>query len=65
MKPMEHSTAERSPAGDSLHTQADSDTDEREIPQIRSLSMPGLAKGPILPAWLRRLLGRADPPAAR
>jgi hypothetical protein len=68
MRPMEHPTASQSSTPDRSaigrhRTQADADTHERD-PQIRSLTMPGLAKGPILPEWLRKLFRRTDTPAA-
>jgi len=46
-------------------TQADTGNDESYVPHFRSLTMPGLAKGPILPAWLSKLFRRKDAPASR
>jgi hypothetical protein len=62
---MEHSTASQPPAADPRGTQADADTNERDLPHFRSLTMPGLAKGPIIPAWLHKFFRRTDTPAAR
>ena len=63
MTAMERPTAGRPAVADPRRPQADADTYERD-PQIRSLTMPGLAKGPILPEWLRRLFQRTDTPAS-
>jgi len=54
MRPMEHPTVSQ-PA-------AVADTDERDIPHFRSLITPGLMSVPPMPAWLRKLFGRADTP---
>jgi hypothetical protein len=59
MRPMEHATNTPSAAG-TRGPQAGTDTDEPYIPHFRSLTMPGLAKGPILPEWLRKLFRRTD-----
>jgi len=64
MRPMEHTTNTPSAAG-TPSPQTDTATDERYIPHFRSLTMPGLAKGPILPTWLRKLFRRTDTPASR
>jgi hypothetical protein len=64
MSYMEHSAANRPPAPDPRRAQiADADTDEqvRDLPHFRSLITPGLASGPILPEWLRRLFRRTTP----
>jgi len=61
MRPMEHSTASRPPAPDPRRPQiARNDTDERDLPQIRSLITPGLVSLPPLPEWLRKLFRRTD-----
>jgi hypothetical protein len=64
MSAMEHSTVSQPPAADPLRTQTDGDTDERDLPHFRSLTMPGLAKGPILPVWLTKRFRRKDTPAS-
>jgi hypothetical protein len=64
MRPMEHPANTPSAAG-AHGPQADAGIDEPYIPHFRSLTMPGLAKGPILPAWLSKLFRRTDTPAAR
>jgi len=67
MTPMGRSTTTPSVPG-SHGTQAGPATDDRYVPHFRSLTMPGLAKGPILPAilpeWLRKLFRRTETPAA-
>jgi hypothetical protein len=70
MRPMEHSTASRQPATDRSgvgqhRRQADADTDEPYIPHFRSLITPGVASGPILPEWLRKLFRRTDTHTSR
>ena len=65
---MEHSTTSQPPTANQSEiaqrrTQAAAATDERDRPHFRSLTMPGLAKGPIFPAWLHRLFRRKDTPA--
>ena len=60
MKGMEHSTIGTPSAPDARGPQTDAATDERYIPNFRSLTMPGLAKGPILPAWVHKLFRRKD-----
>ncbi len=55
MSAMEHSTISQPSAADPPRTEASAATNERELPHFRSLTMPGLAKGPILPAWLRKI----------
>jgi hypothetical protein len=66
MRPMEHTTTSQPPAADPrLPQAAGDDTNEQDRPQIRSLTMPGLAKGPLLPEWLRRPFRRTDTPASR
>jgi hypothetical protein len=65
MRPVEHSTISTPSATGASGPQADADTDEPYIPHFRSLTMPGLAKGPIVPAWLSKLFPRKDTPAAR
>jgi hypothetical protein len=62
MTGMEHSTVSTPFAADTRRPQIDAATYERYTPHFRSLSMPGLAKGPILPAWLRKRLRRKDTP---
>jgi hypothetical protein len=54
MRPMEHSSTSTLSAAGPHGPQTDAATDERYIPHFRSLTMPGLAKGPILPVWLRK-----------
>lgn len=68
MSAMEHSTTDRPPGttpGD--RSAAATDTAERTpgARHFQSLILPGLAKGPILPAWLRRPFRRTDTPASR
>ncbi len=58
MRRMENATTDQQVAGTT-------NTDEREPPQIRSLTVPGLLELPPMPAWLRRFLRRTDTPAAR
>ncbi len=54
MRSMEHdATIDRQVA-------SPTNTDEREPPQIRSLTVPGLVSVPPMPTWLRRLLRRTD-----
>jgi hypothetical protein len=53
MRRMEHATIDQQVAGTT-------NTDEREPPQIRSLTVPGLLELPPMPTWLRRLLRRTD-----
>jgi hypothetical protein len=62
---MEHSTISTPPATGARGPQADADTDEPYIPHFRSLTMPGLAKGPIIPEWLLKPFRRKDTPASR
>jgi hypothetical protein len=62
---MERSTITTSSVAGSRGLQTDAATDERYVPHFRSLTMPGLAKGPILPEWLRKLFRRTETPAAR
>ncbi len=69
MKLMEHSTTDRPPST----TPGDTNTGTTDrgpgtphyTRHFQSLILPGLAKGPILPEWLRRLFRRTDTPAAR
>ena len=68
MRPMVDTTSStRSPVA-VRRPQAGADTDEPYIPHFRSLTMPGLVKGPILPEsvskFFRKLLRRTDTPAA-
>jgi hypothetical protein len=67
MSAMEHSTTDRPPGttpGD--RSAAATDTAERTgARHFQSLILPGLAKGPILPAWLRRPFRRPDTHASR
>ncbi len=63
MRRMKHSTDTPSSVG-GHGPQVDPSTDEAYVPHFRSLTMPGLAKGPILPAWLSKLFRRKDAPAA-
>jgi hypothetical protein len=65
MRPMEHSTISTRSAAGARGPQTDAATDEQYIPHFRSLTMPGLAKGPILPEWVHRLFRRTDTPASR
>jgi hypothetical protein len=64
---MEHSTIGTPPATGvrGPHADADADTEEPYIPHFRSLTMPGLAKGPIIPEWLSKFFRRKDTPASR
>jgi hypothetical protein len=55
MSPMERSTISRTSSADSPHTETNATTSERELPHFRSLTMPGLMKGPLIPAWLRKI----------
>jgi hypothetical protein len=64
---MEH-TASRPSGTTPGHTSAAATDAAERTPGTRhfqSLILPGLAKGPILPAWLRRLFRRKDTPASR
>ncbi len=65
MRPMEHPTISTPSAPGARGPEADAGTDEPYIPHFRSLTMPGLGSGPILPAWLRKLFRRTDTPTAR
>jgi hypothetical protein len=65
MRGMEHSTVSTPSTASVRGPQTDAVTDERYIPHFRSLTMPGLVKGPILPAWLSKLFHRTDTPATR
>jgi hypothetical protein len=58
MSAMEHSTVDTPSAADTRRPQFDAATYEQYTPHFR----PGLAKGPILPAWLRKRLRREDTP---
>jgi hypothetical protein len=62
MSAMEHSTIGTPSAAGARRPRIDAATYERYTPHFRSLTMPGLAKGPILPAWLRKRLRRKDTP---
>jgi hypothetical protein len=64
---MEHHTTDRPPASDPRRTQAagdDIDEETRDLPHFRSLKVPGLMSGPILPK-LMQLFRRKDARAAR
>ena len=65
MNAMEHPALSAPPAAGARGTHTSATTDEQYIPHFRSLTMPGLAKGPIVPAWLRRRFRHKDTPAAR
>jgi hypothetical protein len=60
---MEHPTISPPPVPDPRDPQADAD--EQYIPHFRSLTMPGLVKGPIIPTWLSKRFRRKDAPAPR
>jgi hypothetical protein len=60
MRAMEHTTASQPPVA-----QAATDTGKQDRPQIRSLITPGLAKGPLVPEWLRKFFRRKDTPSSR
>jgi hypothetical protein len=66
---MEPSTTSQSPATDPPRTQTGADTDEPYVHRYKSVKMPGVAKGPILPEWLstyfRNRFRRKDTPATR
>jgi len=69
MRPMEHSTTSR-PTGTAPEDTSTGTTDRgpgtpHYTRHFQSLILPGLAKGPILPEWLRRLFRRKATPAAR
>ena len=66
MRPMEHTTTGRQPAAGQRRTPAaGADTDKQDRPQIRSLITPGLAKGPLVPEWLRKFFRRKATPSSR
>jgi hypothetical protein len=59
MSTMQPSTASRPATVNTCLTQTGGATGERDRPpQIRSLITPGVASGPILPAWLRKRFQR-------
>jgi hypothetical protein len=64
MRPMEHPTNTPSSAG-AHGPQADAGTDEPYIPHFRSLTMPGLVKGPLIPESVRKFFRRKDAPVSR
>jgi len=49
MSVMEPSATSRSPAADPSRTRTGADTDEPYVHRYKSVKMPGVAKGPILP----------------
>ena len=51
-------TASQPPVADPLRTQADADTDKRDIPHFESLRVPDLMSVPLFTAWLRKLFRR-------
>jgi hypothetical protein len=65
MSVMEPATTSQPPAADPLRTRTGADTDEPRVHRFKSVKMPGVAKGPILPDWVhnwaRRLFKRATP----
>jgi hypothetical protein len=57
MRRMEPTTTDRQAASTTR--------DEQDLPQIRSLTVPGLLELPPMPPWLRKLLRRTDTPTSR
>lgn len=59
-------TTGRPPVADPHRTQTGADTGEPYVRRFKSVQMPGVAKGPILPDWvrhrLRKLLHRKTTP---
>lgn len=62
MSAMEDSAVSTPSAADADRPRFDPTTYEHYTPHFRSLTMPGLAKGPILPAWLRKRFRRKGTP---
>ena len=74
MSAMKPPTTSQPPAADrskigQRRTRTGADTDEPYVHRYRSVKMPGVAKGPILPEWLstyfRNRFRRKGTPAAR
>jgi hypothetical protein len=61
-------TTSQPPAADPLRTRTGADTDEPYVHRFKSVKMPGVAKGPILPEpvskFFRKLFRRKDAPAS-
>jgi hypothetical protein len=66
---MKPPTTGQPPAADPNRTETGTDTGKPYVPHFKSVKMPGVAKGPILPEWLstyfRKRFRRTDTPASR
>jgi hypothetical protein len=68
MSAMEHSTTDPPPGttpGDTSRSATDTAERAPGTRHFQSLILPGLAKGPILPEWVRRPFRHTDTPASR